>query len=107
VPAPGDSGPAGAPTALRSPGRSAGRLAVSGPVPLPHVPARALELLEAASIAHASNSWVIGGALTRSGKPVLANDMHLSLRAPSLWYLAALHGGALNVAGMTLPGVPV
>ncbi|MDB4948075.1 MAG: peptidase penicillin amidase [Gemmatimonadetes bacterium] len=107
--------PAGSvPTAARSGGgrplavgRSADELAMSGPVPLPRVPAMALELLEGASIAHASNAWVIGGGLTRSGKPILANDMHLVLRAPSLWYLAALHGGPLDVAGMTLPGVPV
>jgi penicillin amidase len=94
------------PVAMR--GRpSPNRLAGAGPVPLPRIPARAIELLEMASIAHASNSWVIGGGLTRSGKPILANDMHLTLRAPSLWYLAALHGGSLDVAGMTLPGVPV
>lgn len=78
-----------------------------GHVPLPEVPALALELLETVSASHASNSWVIGGSRTRSGKPILANDMHLSLRAPAIWYLAALHGGGFNVAGMTLPGVPV
>lgn len=76
-------------------------------VPRPDVPPAALALLEAVSAAHASNSWVVGGSRTRSGRPILANDMHLSLRAPSLWYLAALHGGAFDVAGMTLPGVPV
>ncbi|HST62926.1 MAG TPA: penicillin acylase family protein, partial [Longimicrobium sp.] len=80
---------------------------VSGPVPLPDVPPLALELLESASASHASNSWVIGGSRTRSGKPILANDMHLALRAPAIWYLAALHGGGINVTGMTLPGVPV
>ena len=79
---------------------------ISG-VDLPDVPALALELLEGASASHASNSWVIGGSRTRSGKPILANDMHLALRAPAIWYLAALHGGGLNVVGMTLPGVPV
>jgi penicillin amidase len=80
---------------------------VSGPVPLPQVPPLALELLESASASHASNSWVIGGSRTRSGKPILANDMHLALRAPAIWYLAALHGGGIDVTGMTLPGVPV
>lgn len=78
-----------------------------GHVPLPDVPPLALELLESASASHASNSWVIGGSRTKSGKPILANDMHLALRAPAIWYLAALHGGGFNVAGMTLPGVPV
>jgi penicillin amidase len=79
---------------------------VSG-IELPEVPPLALELLETVSASHASNSWVIGGSRTRSGKPILANDMHLALRAPAIWYLAALHGGEFNIAGMTLPGVPV
>jgi penicillin amidase len=80
---------------------------VSGPVPLPEAPPLALHLLESASASHASNSWVIGGSRTRSGKPILANDMHLALRAPAIWYLAALHGGGIDIVGMTLPGVPV
>jgi penicillin amidase len=79
---------------------------VSG-VPIPAIPPLAAALLDGVSAARASNAWVIGGSRTRSGKPILANDMHLALRAPSLWYLAALHGGGFNVAGMTLPGVPV
>ncbi|HEX2206969.1 MAG TPA: penicillin acylase family protein [Longimicrobium sp.] len=78
-----------------------------GSVPMPDVPPLALELLDAGSISVASNSWVIGGSRTKSGKPILANDMHLALRAPAIWYLAALHGGEFNVVGMTLPGVPV
>ncbi|HEX6372312.1 MAG TPA: penicillin acylase family protein [Longimicrobium sp.] len=92
--------PAPAPAAAPSP-------RISGRVPLPDVPPLALELLESVSASHASNSWVVGGSRTKSGKPILANDMHLSLRAPAIWYLAALHGGGFNVAGMTLPGVPV
>jgi penicillin amidase len=79
---------------------------VSG-VAIPTMPPLAAALLEGVSAARASNAWVIGGSRTRSGKPIVANDMHLALRAPSLWYLAALHGGGFNVAGMTLPGVPV
>jgi penicillin G amidase len=75
-------------------------------VPLPRVPEPARALIEGASIAHASNSWVIGGEHTRSGRPILANDMHLALRAPAIWYLAALHGGGIEAAGMTIPGVP-
>ncbi len=78
-----------------------------GDAPLPRIPDLALRLLESASTARASNAWVIGGSRTRSGKPILANDMHLALRAPAIWYLAALHGGGFDVAGMTLPGAPV
>jgi penicillin amidase len=78
------------------------------PVLPPEVPAFAARALSFGSISHASNSWVIGGAHTSSGKPILANDMHLALRAPSLWYLMALHvaDGELDVVGMTLPGAP-
>lgn len=71
----------------------------------PPIPGPAALLLDALSITRASNAWVIGGTRTRSGKPILANDMHLALKAPSLWHLMALHGGRYDVAGMTLPGV--
>ena len=53
-----------------------------------------------------SNSWVLSGKLTKTGKPILANDPHLSLSAPSVWYLAELQGPGLHVIGATLPGVP-
>jgi len=66
------------------------------------------QLLATMSARSGSNSWVISGDRTASGHPILANDMHLALRAPSLWYLAALHGEAdeFAVTGFTLPGVP-
>ncbi len=53
-----------------------------------------------------SNNWVVSGAKTASGKPLLANDPHLSLTAPSIWYLAQLSSPDLNVIGATLPGLP-
>ena len=53
-----------------------------------------------------SNSWVLSGARTETGKPLLANDPHLGLQAPSLWYLAHVSTPAGNVVGGTLPGVP-
>jgi penicillin amidase len=53
-----------------------------------------------------SNSWVLAGSRTRSGRPILANDPHLGLRAPSVWYLARLEAPGLLVAGATLPGIP-
>jgi penicillin amidase len=60
----------------------------------------------------ASNNWVISGARTRSGKPLLANDPHLRLTAPSIWYLAHLalqtsSEGPVNILGATLAGVPL
>jgi penicillin amidase len=53
-----------------------------------------------------SNDWVVSGAHTVTGKPLLSNDMHLGHRMPSLWYEAHLHSGTLDVAGVTLPGMP-
>lgn len=53
-----------------------------------------------------SNDWVVSGAHTVTGKPLLSNDMHLGHQMPSLWYEAHLKSGALDVAGVTLPGMP-
>jgi penicillin amidase len=53
-----------------------------------------------------SNNWVVSGAHTASGKPLLANDMHLDLHIPNVWYEAHLTAGDFDVAGVTLPGVP-
>lgn len=53
-----------------------------------------------------SNAWVLSGEFTASGKPLFANDPHLGLQAPSLWYLAHLQAPGLNVIGATLPGTP-
>ncbi len=54
----------------------------------------------------ASNIWVVAGRHTESGKPILANDPHLALDAPSLWYLARIVTPGLELAGATVPGVP-
>jgi len=53
-----------------------------------------------------SNSWVLSGERTASGKPLLANDPHLGLTAPPVWYFAHLSAPGLEVIGATLPGVP-
>ncbi len=60
----------------------------------------------------ASNNWVVAGARTQSGKPLLAGDPHLRLSAPSIWYLAHLAieqtgGSFANLVGASLPGTPV
>lgn len=70
------------------------------------VPALAARLLEAGSAVRASNSWVVGGSRSRSGKPLLANDMHLALNFPGIWYLTVLEAPGLAVSGMTIPGAP-
>ncbi|MBI5275403.1 MAG: penicillin acylase family protein [Burkholderiales bacterium] len=59
-----------------------------------------------------SNNWVIAGPRTQSGKPLVANDPHLGLSAPAIWYFARLTapaapgGKPLDVVGATLPGLP-
>ena len=53
-----------------------------------------------------SNNWVLSGGRTNTGKPLLANDMHLGMTIPSIWFENHLIGGDMNVTGVSLPGVP-
>ena len=55
-----------------------------------------------------SNSWVVSGSRAQSGSPLLANDPHLGIQMPSIWYQAALHCDACgyHAAGFTFPGAP-
>src|SRR5665213_2621115 len=53
-----------------------------------------------------SNNWVIGGSKTASGYPILANDPHLNLTFPSIWYQVQLSSPTVNVNGVSLPGAP-
>jgi penicillin amidase len=54
-----------------------------------------------------SNNWVVSGAHTATGKPLLANDTHLELSIPPIWYEAHLTAPGWNVKGFTLPGAPL
>ena len=54
-----------------------------------------------------SNNWVVDGKRSVSGKPLLANDPHLGLTAPAVWYFAHLQAGGRKLIGATLPGVPM
>jgi len=53
-----------------------------------------------------SNNWVVSGAHTVSGRPLLSNDMHLPHRVPGVWYEVQLHSGNFNIEGFSLPGMP-
>lgn len=53
-----------------------------------------------------SNNWVVSGERAASGKPLLANDPHLGLSAPAIWYFAHLAVKDENLIGATFPGVP-
>jgi penicillin amidase len=75
--------------------------------PDPHLtPADALAQITGLDHA-ASNEWVIAGSRTDTGKPILANDPHLSLTIPVLWYLVRIVTPDLTVKGATVPGLPV
>jgi penicillin amidase len=75
-----------------------------------HEQAQSLEadpfLARLARFEAASNNWVVAGRFTRSGKPLLANDPHLGLSAPGVWYLAHLALPTGNVVGGTIAGIP-
>lgn len=73
----------------------------------------ALTALREETTAIGSNNFAVAGALTRDGRAIVADDMHLGLRAPNIWFRARLRypdahaaGGRVDVTGFTLPGLP-
>ncbi len=59
------------------------------------------------NLAGASNAWAAGISRSATGSTLLANDPHLGLTAPTIWYLARLELESGGVIGGTIPGVPV
>ena len=53
-----------------------------------------------------SNSWVVHGSRTASGRPILANDPHLQIEMPGVWWEVHVVSDTLNVTGVTIPGIP-
>lgn len=82
------------------------------PLPVPAPPADFPAALTQQQLAHepaaglGSNNWAVAGAKSATGYPLLANDPHLHLSLPSLWYQVQLVGPGVNVAGVSLPGAP-
>ncbi len=61
-----------------------------------------------ADVFDGSNNWAVSGAKSETGLPLLANDMHLGLNIPGIWYqMHQVVTGKLNVTGVMLPGAPV
>lgn len=54
-----------------------------------------------------SNAWAVSGKRTWDGRAILANDMHLGLSVPTIWYRIELNYGDTQAAGLTLPGTPL
>lgn len=65
-----------------------------------------LGLPDCPGCASGSNNWVVSGKHTASGRPLLANDMHLVLTEPNIWYMAELRAPGYHAAGVALPGIP-
>jgi penicillin amidase len=63
--------------------------------------------LRAPGFDQGSNNWVIHGSRTATGMPILADDTHLGLDMPSIWYENSLHGGRFDSVGFSFPGVPL
>lgn len=79
---------------------------------LPGTPAKRHDVA-ADDIVPGSNNFAVSGALTADGRAIVADDMHLGLRAPSIWFRARLRyadprapGGKVDATGFTLPGLP-
>lgn len=66
----------------------------------------ALDLVGLKHVDTGSNTWAVDGSLTRSGQPLLANDLHMGFVAPNPNFLVHLMAPGLNVRGVSLPGIP-
>ena len=56
--------------------------------------------------ANGSNNWVVSGSKTQGGKPILANDPHLNLTLPAIWYEMQISTPEYNAYGVSFPGIP-
>jgi penicillin amidase len=54
-----------------------------------------------------SNAWTIHGSKTKTGKPFLCNDPHLTLKNPNIWYQMHLHTKEYHVTGVSCPSIPL
>ena len=82
------------------------------PLPIPATPKSFTEMMSTENATKqkvegiGSNNWAVSGVKTASGFPVLANDPHLDLSLPSIWYQIQLHAPGINTYGVSLPGAP-
>lgn len=102
--------PAAVPPATIAPAPAAAPVT---PLPSPSLIARAgsayppaLAWLDPTAPRGNSNAWVVSGSRTATGRPILANDPHLIVEMPSVWYELHLVAAGLDVQGVTVPGMP-
>lgn len=65
------------------------------------------DFVQASHMQPGSNAWAVSGAKTMDGRAILANDMHLPISVPNIWYQCQLQFGEQNIAGVSLPGTPL
>ena len=82
------------------------------PLPIPQAPSSPIEMIAGNTKTKqleegiGSNNWAVSGSKTLSGHPILANDPHLNLTLPSIWYQIQLNAPGINAYGVSLPGAP-
>ncbi len=54
-----------------------------------------------------SNAWAVAASKTSDGRAILANDMHLDITVPNIWYQCHLRFGNVDIGGVALPGTPL
>ncbi|MGZ5600579.1 MAG: penicillin acylase family protein, partial [Methylobacter sp.] len=65
------------------------------------------QLVQQSDFMVGSNAWAVSGKLTGDGRAILANDMHLGISVPNIWYRIELNYGDAHTAGLILPGTPL
>ncbi|WP_340123349.1 penicillin acylase family protein [Methylobacter svalbardensis] len=70
-------------------------------------PGQLAQLVQQSDFMAGSNAWAVSGKKTWDGRAILANDMHLGISVPNIWYRIELNYGDTHAAGLTLPGTPL
>ncbi len=70
-------------------------------------PASQTQMVRLKQVGVGSNAWAVNGNKTTDGRAILANDMHLDVAVPNLWYRVQLRYDDVDLTGMVVPGVPV
>ena len=89
------------------------QLGLRAPLPTPLLPVSGLLAMATladepgcAGCRRGSNEWAVSGKRTASGKPLLANDMHIEHQIPNIWYETGLRAPGFHATGVTVPGLP-
>ncbi len=68
---------------------------------------RTAKLVHATPLVVGSNNWAVDQSKTADGRAIVANDIHIGLSVPNMWYRAYLRYGNVEISGLILPGIPI